>query len=168
MKDETKGALMICAVIAFIGCCLILIISFGIDNNKYNDDCKIFIEEFDQVPYVDCKQYLRNFPNMTGQEMIDYHETREERLLNEKVQMQRLNINETKHSIAYKYKGFDADCFVFLYKLQDIYETDLSRVECIDYLKYDETLTGQEMIDLHEKRQQEEKQDLLEKPVYMR
>ena len=102
------------------------IIFQGIENKKYDKDCKSFTSTFEQLTHKDCVSYLLQFPNMTGQEMIDYHDSKTDRLLEERVYTPEvLTKDKSKRTpVTYKLTDVDSSCHIFIKTIKDIeYET---------------------------------------------
>ena len=142
----------------------------GIERHQYNDNCEIFTKNIDKVPYFDCILYLHEFPDMTGQEMVDYHEASTYRLLNDRVYEREFIDNDgLRKPITYQYDDFGDECYAFINDVKDVFGLKtFSNRHCIKYLEENHAITGQEMLILFsEKMSENEKMFLKNRILYV-
>ena len=148
-KEKVQDIIAILLVGIIMATMLIGIILTGIERNQYNDNCEIFTKNIDNVPYFDCILYLHEFPDMTGQEMVDYHEAATDRLLNDRVyEKEFIDYDGLRKPITYQYDDFRDECYAFINDVKDVFGLKTFNTRhCLKYLEKNHAMTGQEMLD---------------------
>ena len=170
-KEKVQSIIAILLLGIITATILIGMILTGIERNQYNDNCEIFTKTIDKVPYFDCISYLHEFPDMTGQEMVDYHEASTYRLLNDRVYEKEFidNNDGLRKPITYQYDDFRDECYAFINDVKDVFGLKtFSNRHCIKYLEENHAMTGQEMLVLFsDKISENEKMFLKNRILYV-